>query len=324
MADGTASPPPGIDPDVWAYIQAQQQGSGAIPTTGPDIWNTGEYGDMEVSLGKIQTGGPTGFLASALGGDFESSSKAKAPTAAQQRLLDREEGSGTSRFVPRTFTDQTATVNQVLQGGYQMSQDDLKALQQKLWLAGMYDGTGVKTAQEIPYGTYDEDTIQAYGKLLSLSAEQRARGQDVSWGDTLDSLIQQRTQTGQAGGSTTRTSTSYDLSDPDTAKAILSSVLEAYTGIGIPDAKTTAAFQAALNSYEKQHPSVTTSTYDSNGGGTDSSSTGGLTQAGRSQFAQDYLFQNQGHDVANYQAATTYFQAAMQALQAPVGLNGNG
>lgn len=323
---GSASPSPSPStpsvnvslPDLATLMSYGSAGSGSLSTSGPDVWGTGNYGDLTVIVGRKQSGGPLASGGVSLPhldshGDVVEGQGAGGKT-------------GSHPYVPLGFTSETATVNERLSSIYNMSPDQLKSLQQQLWLAGMYDGTGITSVNQIPLGQADEATFAAYGNLLSLSAKQVQRGQDVTVDETLSGLIQQRTATGQNAGGTTRTSTSYSISDPETAKAILSNVLQAYTGVGIPDGPTLAAFQSALNDYEKAHPSTTTSTYNNTGSGTDTTSEGvdSLSSAGRTQFAQDYLFQHQGGDVANYQAATTYYQAALQALGSPVQVGSNG
>lgn len=284
-----------------ADLMALAGGGGAIPTAGADVWGTGNFGSMPVLVENDQSGGPV--KNPALGG------------------VPFKGGLGNAPYNPLTFTEKTRTVNEMLQAGYKRSSDDIEKLQHQMWLAGMYDGTGITNPSQIPYGQYDESTIQAYANLLVQNAKEYSRGIRNTINDTLGQLTQQRVATGQTGNGTTRTSTSFDLSDPETAKAILSNVFQAYEGVGMPNPDTVAAFQSALGDYEKSHPSVSTSTYGATGGGTDTSSTGGLTSAGRTQFAQDWLFQHQGNQVANYQAATTYYQAALQALRAPVNVS---
>lgn len=220
----------------------------------------------------------------------------------------------------------TSTIDGMLQAGNSFTADQLKDLQSKLWLAGMYSGTGVTSAAMIPFGHYDEATIQAYGALLTLNAQQAQRGMSNSVDDTTSALIAQRIQTGQANptGAKTSTSTSYDISDPNTAKAILTNVLQALKGTGVPTPQEISGFQTALNSYEQANPTTDTTTSNSDGTQTDTQKAGTstLNAAGKSQLAQDWLMQNEGNQVASHQVATTYYQAALSALQAPVQLQG--
>ena len=217
-----------------------------------------------------------------------------------------------------------ATVDDLLKQGLSLSADDLKGLQSKLWLAGMYGGTSVKSAAEIPFGHYDENTIGAYANLLTLTAQQNARGMDNTYIDTMNELVQQRMLTGQANpsGSKTSTSTSYDLSDPETAKGILTNVLQSLTGRSIPNPNEVAGFQQALGSYEQENPSTSTSTTNSDGTQTDTSRAGtsALKIGGKNQVAQDYLYANDGNEIANHAAATTYYQAALATLKNPIQL----
>lgn len=120
-------------------------------------------------------------------------------------------------------------------------------------------------------------------------------------------------------GRRTATSTSVDLTDPATAKALVNRTLSQILGRNANDDEV-AAFRSAINSAEQASPTVTNTTTEyADGVATSQSSTtsGGLTDAGRQQMVMDDAMQKPEYGA--YQAASTYFNAMTQAIQSPVG-----
>lgn len=295
-------------------------GGGSIPTTTADVWGTGTYGTMAVHIpsgpGKSDKGATNDQFAAGIGGE-----NILTPKIPNQKP-DSDPLSSLLDYAATTSANAnaTTTVNAALAAGYKMSSSQLTSLQQKLWLAGMYQGTGVSVVGQIPFGQYDENTVTAYANLLKLNAAQNARGSSTGLNDTLGGLIKQQTQIkqNQAPG---QTNTDISLSDPEQAKSVLTNILQAYEGRGIPNPDEIASFQTALNQFETQH--ATTSTQNADGSVTTKEGVGVLSAASRNQFAQDWLIKNEGGQVANSQAATSYYQAAMSSLAAPVQLGQN-
>lgn len=119
-------------------------------------------------------------------------------------------------------------------------------------------------------------------------------------------------------GSKTRTSTNVDLTDPDTARAMVNDVMAQALGRSANDEEL-RAFVATLQSAERANPLTTTTTaqfVDGEQVGSSSVSSGGMTQRGRSELMLD---EARGlPDYGAYQAATTYLQALFGAADAPV------
>ena len=112
--------------------------------------------------------------------------------------------------------------------------------------------------------------------------------------------------------------TSVDLTDPATAKALLSDTLAQKLGRA-PNESELAQFTAVLNSAERANPTTTTTDTDYvEGVATSQSSTtsGGLTGAGRQQMAADEAMKKPEYGA--FQAATTYYNAMVAALGSPV------
>jgi len=118
---------------------------------------------------------------------------------------------------------------------------------------------------------------------------------------------------GGGGGSRafTNVDTRVDLTNEGEARRILDNALAGALGRD-PTAAENRAFRKALNMYEKQNPTVTTSKGVAGAGGTTSTteSEGGFDSA---DFADRYAKSQEGY--AEYQTATTYLDAFINALE---------
>lgn len=119
-------------------------------------------------------------------------------------------------------------------------------------------------------------------------------------------------------GSKSQTSLSVDLTDPETAKALVNNVLSKQLGRAATPEEM-ESFRNSLSAAERANPTSTTSTTQyANGDATAQSSTttGGLSGAGKEQVLQDQAMLKPEYGA--YQAATTYFQALASAMGSPV------
>lgn len=119
-------------------------------------------------------------------------------------------------------------------------------------------------------------------------------------------------------GRRTSTSTSIDLTDPNTAKAIVSDVLADRLGRTANDDEV-RAFTSALNAQERANPTVTNTTSDYNEGvvtSQSSTTSGGISGAGKQQIAADRAMTMPEYGA--YQAAGTYFNALLASVASPV------
>ena len=119
-------------------------------------------------------------------------------------------------------------------------------------------------------------------------------------------------------GRRTQTSRDVDLTNPETAKAIVNDVLADALGRAATDDEL-EAFRSALNAHERANPRVTTTTTDFEDGqavSSSSTSQGGVDGAGRQQIALDKAMSMPEYGA--YQAAATYFPVLAQAIQSPV------
>jgi hypothetical protein len=143
---------------------------------------------------------------------------------------------------------------------------------------------------------------QEYGDLIS------AGGLDASAG-------------AYAGPTTaSRTDTSMKLSDPMTAKGLLSDSLTKYLGKE-PSPEDLSQFVSALNDYERGNATVTkstaTTTPDKAAHSTDTvQSTATVGGTDPAQFAEDWARSQEGS--AEYQAATEYMDAFLTAIKNPL------
>ena len=127
---------------------------------------------------------------------------------------------------------------------------------------------------------------------------------------------------GSSGGAFTgnrsSTSTSVDLTDPATAKAITNDTLSNALGRAARPEELSQFIQV-INTAEKASPTVTSSNTRYDKGEEVSRSetrSGGLTSAGLSQIVLDRA--QALPDYGAYQAATTYFNSLVSALDSPV------
>lgn len=115
----------------------------------------------------------------------------------------------------------------------------------------------------------------------------------------------------------TATSTNANLTDPATARAVATSVFQSLLGRD-PGSGEISAYAAALAASEQSNPAVTTTTqqYDTTTGEpTNSSSvtTGGMTDQGRQQLAEDEIKKTKEYGAT--QASTTYLNALESAVK---------
>jgi len=154
-------------------------------------------------------------------------------------------------------------------------------------------------ATAIPgYGTGYKSVAQMWDHAGAYSAQLLAGGRKLTpmqvlqlWAGGKATGLGNSPIGGNGTGATTHTSTnvSYDLSDPQTAKALTNAVLSSALGREA-SADEYAMYRNALNSYEKANPSKNTSTTHTDATGnssTTSTSTGGASQAGREQVLKD-------------------------------------
>jgi len=116
---------------------------------------------------------------------------------------------------------------------------------------------------------------------------------------------------------TTATQSQVDMTDPATAKAVAVQAFQSLLGRD-PGQGEIAAYAAALSQSEAQNPSQATvvSEHDPVTGdvvGTSSVSTGGMTDQGRLQLAEDEIKGKKEYGAT--QAATTYMGALMNAVK---------
>jgi hypothetical protein len=158
------------------------------------------------------------------------------------------------------------------------------------------------------------------------------------------SLNEPRTMTQTAftaGRSITETATQVDISNPEQSRALVQNVLSQALGRWATGAEL-EEFVGTLNAYQRDNPSVSTrttevapetrtqTTTESADGSNQSSSTsvqGGESnssttsqQGATAEGGQQLLLENamESPDYGAYQAATTYYQALLGALAAPV------
>lgn len=116
-------------------------------------------------------------------------------------------------------------------------------------------------------------------------------------------------QSGAAGRSSSYSSTTYDLSDPQTAHSILQTATQTLMGRD-PTQGETQKFMSAIHGYENANPRVVTESTSVDAAGNtkvrDESKSQGATAQGRADTAEQYLTQNNGSEIAQVQVQNLY------------------
>lgn len=162
---------------------------------------------------------------------------------------------------------------------------------------------------------------QAYQRVLEMAALMYKAGRYVTPEEVLNRFI------GGAGGggvsrptSYTETTKSVDLTNPKTARALLKQSLQDRLGRD-PSAAEQQAFIAALNAAERENPTVRTTQYRLNPETQQYQMASQTTASGLDPqaYLDEYAEEHNQKEYGAYQAATTYFNALLQAIGAPVG-----
>jgi hypothetical protein len=115
--------------------------------------------------------------------------------------------------------------------------------------------------------------------------------------------------------SKTTTEKRIDLSSAEDVRALTTQMLTELLGRA-PSPEEMSKYRTAMGSFEQAHPSVatTTTTINEKGEavGSNTTTSGGVTQEGRAQLISEQA--KQGPEYGKFQGATTYFNAMMQML----------
>lgn len=212
--------------------------------------------------------------------------------------------------------DRYVTMTDAQQEFYRWSVSDRKAWGQYLLNLGL-----VTEDESTDYATLQKEWLSAIDEAVNF----HAAGKQVNpWqaaalmaGADNPGAAAKSKKAGFTGTKKTR-DTRVDLTDPASAKALVNQVLSNQLGRNATDEEI-RQFTSVLHNAENANPVVqdTTSTYV-NGENTSSSSTstGGMTEAGRQQVLSDVAMQKPEYGA--YQSATVYYNALASAIASPV------
>lgn len=175
---------------------------------------------------------------------------------------------------------------------------------QKMWFSMAEEAGNLWTTGKKAVGIWDAPRFLSGASWLGESEAQRLR-------DTA------RAATGFTG-SRTSVSKTVNLTDPETARALVNQVLSKALGREA-NADEVREFGSALSAYESANPSVSTTTQQfEDGVGTDvsTSTTGGTTGLGSEQVLTDKA--RMSPEYGAFQAAAPLFNALMSAIASPV------
>lgn len=123
---------------------------------------------------------------------------------------------------------------------------------------------------------------------------------------------------GGGGAPKTTTSIDYDYTSRWDATAIMYAGLTQVLGRN-PNGKELRAYLKSLKAFEKKHPTKTVTTTNADGTTQSSVQTGGLSEAGRSQWTENWLEKKFGAESSAYKQATTYFDVFAKSLGSAAG-----
>lgn len=285
--------------------------AGRLPGTGvPDyggqtgatgVWNEGdEYTDP-------QTGEKRKLSAE------EAKAKTDANTARRNQATTEQQKKESEYLFPDATTNEfgrQVTGDKYMALWFNMNPKEQAKLREKMVKAGFV--TEEKMASM--------EGLQDVGESLWAALIQRASmlwtstGAKVTPEDLLDQYASGR---GDAKKLTTKTThdTVLNLSNGDSAAKALSQMLADRLG-RMPTKSEKAGFLAALNTYERQHPTKrTTVTNTITGDSTSTQQEGG----DRDAFASEYTQKHNQKEYAAVQSATTYYDALMSVIGGPLG-----
>lgn len=290
----------------------------ATPTPPTNSGTSGVLGGLGISDAQIQQG----IAAAVGGGGAITGDKRIVPTTPDQEAAQRQGFDfispklGAGPTLDRLAAAATRTAGDVKLDVQRMTDGDLAALGKRLVAAHLlpddWDLAGGR-----------DDIEKVWNTLVDRAASYHDANPSTNMSpqDMID-LYSGQSASGKNQGATTSTSTSYGTSmTADGARRMLSSMMTGALGRA-PTAKETDDFQAALNAAQANNPTVTTSTSQVDASGnrsTTSHATGGF-DAG--DFASGYQQDNLAKttEYKHYQAATTYYQAMLDAIRSPTNL----
>lgn len=210
----------------------------------------------------------------------------------------------------RQPTPDLMSTDQAVGKFYTMSESERDRLRTKMIGAGMLDEDA----------TFDE-TVAAWAKVVDRAADWQSFAPDKGY--TPEDIIDLQFGGPDGSPAAPRTKTVVEnqrtLTSNDDARALLRNMMRRDLG-RTPSEKEVDDFQAKLNEAQTKNPytRTTTTTYGADGSatGSETTTTGGIDEGG---FADSYLENTDPEsEYGRYQAATTYFNALMQAIQSPV------
>lgn len=161
------------------------------------------------------------------------------------------------------------------------------------------------------------DYEKVYQKAVVLAAIKQKSGDDVTVEDLLTKWAKSGVPgAGSTGGAFSTTTRSVTLTNESTARGLLNQTLARFLG-RTSTAEEQAKFLKALNVEEKANPTRTNQSGFTSGGNTTQNinTSGGYS---REDFADRFAKSQEGY--AEYQTATTYLDAFIEALENPTRL----
>lgn len=214
--------------------------------------------------------------------------------------------------------DVAPSMSEVLQEFYLWDENRRRKWGQHLVALGLISPEDVNNYRKLEeaWATIVQDAANLYadGRGHKLTPWQAAR---FIAGDEEDQERRRKSFADEAPftGVKSQVSSSVDLTDPTTAKAVINDVLSQMLGRAA-NAEELSQFTATLNAAERANPTTTTTTGTYDAGDLVSSSSVSSGGLDRGQVIQDRAMNLP--DYGAFQASTTYADALFRAIQSPV------
>lgn len=254
-------------------------------------------------------------------------SKVENPSWQHPKVDERNRPIYNSQVGKASHTE-SATIGSILTNVGRLSPEKLKQYQEALYKGGYY---GDKPHDAIAFGRLDEATTDAFIGLFMQTkrvndGEQKNGDQLSTWDDVLKLPGPEKNQSTEPAGpkltpAWTHTDKQFDVADPGSVRQVMDAALQQALGRNPTDGER-EDFLAAVQHAYKANPQVQQTHYSGDhADGTPGNTTttvmdAGLTNSDVANMALDTA--RQMPDYGAYQAATTYFNALVNALGSPV------
>lgn len=209
------------DPEHWAILDAEARVKKTAATGQPTV-----SGDLNSFLSGL------GIASPGLGTPGGRNPFFGAPES-DYPVLVRRNPARRSAWGPFGKAPRVALQSQLLRDLYRMEPADLITLQQRLLAGGFYSGD--VEAEDVAFGTHDEDTLKAYERAITRAAAFNEAEADVTLDEVIDKAI--GANAGKDKGGPKKDPLVIQLSDPEDVRRGVEAVARKAIGRKLSDAE---------------------------------------------------------------------------------------